>query len=1514
MAVENFNPQDELIQSRDNLKRARDNLEKLKEQEQQAKNSNDQEKLNRIKNGIKQNEKNIKDAEKVINKLNDAPKDDVNKLITLLKVGSQGQNKEIIDFTIQTLKHEFEKREWLLIKILGEMKDGEGAKVKALSILRDAYQKAKGDEKKEVALVIQKFWLAELDIALEDKTKEEQNVILGIKQDIAELERIVVMGNAYKIEGERDTETDYSIQKNEKDNFSAKKVKGETMKIFNQLSSKDQEMKFKISSHEKAMMKRFVELVDDISNNEGTKFDNVPVEVKLINYMKNNPEAARYNTEEEWIKALADMRLVIKKESWGSRILGWKEGAKDLAQFAKIYLSAEDVATANNNFSNLRNYVDMIYNEGGFKKTIDRLQKVAQSSKESFKKTKEERFNDLISTSKLDSNKALLDSNKALNMLFDFNLDGIISSGDVEGKSGFQWEKAMKETLLSWKKADEIINNILAVVNKAEGLNEQSKITLENISKFENFEKVQNFLKTTALDAKDIVQYWKDAAKKSLENGSKLESVKKSDIVQSLKKNNTLDKVNKGITELETGIGNQNELQWLKKQLEFLKTEEGQVLLREGLSSVIEQDLAKMKQSWLAVWADIPLDKIVKGLSINLALWLEKLKFENLNKFVLNNLTNNLWFNIAWNSDLDLGKGWKAFAGANAGSVGRFIPFSQVQAGIAKKWGNLDNSLSPKTQVTTSMWASASASVRESNVEFGAWVNAGVDRNLNDSRELQAESIGKSIRSVFAELIPSMVKENEIKIDNTTVKKKQIKIDDETITTILREKYKGTTQEDLKSAVDQISKYLKLYEGEDATSENIAQIIDSVSEAYTAAWSNSRARKLDEKWWYISGAGLSLGFFAGCIPVVWLLKFRNHRYSGTVDSLKAQQKQSESIYFTENNRSLSGAISEQVKELQQVRGKEIKVEWNQILIDVSDSESSVFLDSAMKGNIIREGNYLKIHKDTKLRVVDNSWVWSSSKILNIGADRLTSSATRLSSLNPANKERFATSPEALKAQETVPMTVENIQNLWKSLDLSELTVQAVKEGENIKDFEVKLGANKITLKKNQNLRVKADGKLAVEDRTEGNFKIIVEKDQTVDETLQFEKKFSTAVDNFYKVLSDLSDQKLANYIHQNPKPKALSNWYNSRTFDNAKNLFNAIANHLGLSKNEEFNGVLNYCNPSQKEVNQQEEVNQQKEVNQDTKQQNFMLIVDGMLSRTHNVIGRKDGKYDIMYEWKINTLGSFPSLIKNTSSRILDKMGKDTNMNGVKKSYSDLFDAMNSAKLDLNKNNNYNYTTTKLDNTIAYNFGNPHDLMKPIINPYVVNGVLYEEGKKPEVPDEVKKNLLKELFGEDPALVDNLLNKIATQTNIKKDIIKQKIKANIANIFTGIDIWEKDIDIWEKKVKIKADFGTAFFAQCVNHMVTISNIEAIIVWGSTIEQSLQGQNISVVQNESDGRTKMTDQKFAVAAGGVIKDKTETNRTIPDVKSEWKTIPGSQDNVNQDINKDSNATETSDNAF
>ena len=1464
MAAENFTPQDQLKQSRETLKTARENLVKLQEQEKNAEITKNKEELKRLENAIQQNKDNVKSAEKVINKLNDAPKDDVNKLISLLKDGSPEWNAEVLNFTIQTLKHEFEKREPLLIRILGEMKDGEGAKAKALSILRDAYQKAKGDEKKEVALVIQKFWLAELDIALEDKTKEEILVIKGIQNDIAELQRVVVPADAYKIEGARDTTTDYSIQGNKNDKFSAKKVKGETMKIFNQLFSKDQEMKFKISSHEEAMMKRFVELVDDISNNEGTKFDNVPVEVKLINYMKNNPEAARYNTEEEWIKALADMGLVIRKESWASRILWGKEGAKDLAEFAKIYISAEDMATADNNFSNLRNYVDMIYNEGGFKKTIDGLQKVAQSSKESFKKTKEDRFNTLV------GDKNTLTGDILLKHLFDFNLDGVISAGDVEWKSGFQWKKAVRDAQkFDNLSTENIIKNILAVVNKAEGLDEQSKITPENISKFENFEKVQSFLKTTALDAKDIVNYWTTAAEKSLEYGSQVESVKKSEITELVLQKRILDKLENEMEQLykilnqdswnrPKMVGKKEDRKKIEKKIKDLKDliaslrePAGKVWLREWLSSVVEQNIAQMKQAWLAVWADIPLDKIVEGASINLTLWSEKLDFNNLNNLSPTKLLNNLWFNLAWNKDLDLGKGWKAFAGANAGLVWAFIPFAQVEIGVAKTWGNLTNSLAAETEKTTSISAFTGMSERG--------VRVGVDRNKNTSREKQAEGIGNSVRVVIADLL---MNDGE---GNIQITKDQIRA---SLEKSFDDKSKEN-QKEIEWAVSQLTKYLKLYEGLPATKENIVQIADSVSEAYAAAWSNARARKLDKEGWYISGVGLSVSFFAECIPYVWLFKFTNPKYSGTVDSLKAQQKQSESIYFAENNRSLSGSISEQVKELQQVRGKEIKVDWNQILIDVSDSESSVFLDSAMKGNIIRDGNYLKIHKDTKLRVVDNSGVWSSSKILNIGADSLTRNAYRLSSLNPANKERFATSTEALKAQETVPMTQKNIMDLWKNLQLptdlknKKLVVQ---QDDKTKDFKVawdndpnSKDKEEITLKKNQNLKVTKEGKLVAEDRKEWNFSITVEQDKSMQEKFEFNKDFSDAVDSFYKELASLKDQKLANFIHEKPESNLLSNYYKDRTFDNAKALFWAIGKHVGLSKSEEFNKVLHYVENNSNNANN---------TNNDLDyQQQFMLIVDGMLSRTHNVVGRGTG-YDIMYWGKINTLGSFPSLIKNTSSRILNKMENDTNMNGVKESYRNLFNAMNSANLTLNKNNNY--TTKKLDNTIAYNFGNPKDLMKPIVNPYVVDWVSYEKGSEPEVPEDVKKNLLKELFGADKALVKNLI------TNIAKDVSKTEDEVSnvIVNSLSGEWKLDDGIDIWGKKVKIIANFRTAFFAQCVNHMIAISEISATIVWGSTIEQSLQGQNISVVQNESDGRTKMTDQKFAVAAGGSIDNREQ----------------------------------------
>ena len=49
---------------------------------------------------------------------------------------------------------------------------------------------------------------------------------------------------------------------------------------------------------------------------------------------------------------------------------------------------------------------------------------------------------------------------------------------------------------------------------------------------------------------------------------------------------------------------------------------------------------------------------------------------------------------------------------------------------------------------------------------------------------------------------------------------------------------------------------------------NVSLVAEEISSAYSQAWSNMQALKLADKGWYISGAGLSVSFFQGVIPVV----------------------------------------------------------------------------------------------------------------------------------------------------------------------------------------------------------------------------------------------------------------------------------------------------------------------------------------------------------------------------------------------------------------------------------------------------------------------------------------------------------------------------------------------------------------------------------------------------------------------------------------------------------------------
>lgn len=110
---------------------------------------------------------------------------------------------------------------------------------------------------------------------------------------------------------------------------------------------------------------------------------------------------------------------------------------------------------------------------------------------------------------------SLLNSDNAkddqiFDLLLDFNLDGMLSQGDVDQKSALQIKEVLSDLKIS--KAD-AFNNLLAFVNKGKA----EQITRENLTSIANFDAVQGILKNPAMDLKFILQYGANAAQKFLE-------------------------------------------------------------------------------------------------------------------------------------------------------------------------------------------------------------------------------------------------------------------------------------------------------------------------------------------------------------------------------------------------------------------------------------------------------------------------------------------------------------------------------------------------------------------------------------------------------------------------------------------------------------------------------------------------------------------------------------------------------------------------------------------------------------------------------------------------------------------------------------------------------------------------------------------------------------------------------------------------------------------------------------
>ena len=1387
-----------------------------------------------------------------------------------------------------------------------------------------------------------KAQIDELEDLEKQISKEYADLKARIGIEITELNRdILVDVEWYNVAAQNNFKVSGVETKTDKQRLH--KTAKEVRKLFEKMSE-NAEQKLKLQPAEKKIMRQFAGIVSDVlkHSEKSVTSSGVPVE-KFILDLAHDDNVAFY-TPEDLIKKFEDNGLVIKKESWWQR-RWWERGITYLKDISNFYRASHDIkdADAYNSGANLRKYFDLIRQTGSFQSALDTFNPEVEKALDLRKLPRNERFAKL----KESKNVTKDDIDKVMDLCLDFNLDGMIVYGDTGIKGGNQI-KEMFSKFVTPEERKQAFGNILNAVSKANKSQLQGKkLTVDDvIQDFETFTAVQNFLKNPPMDMNYILKYGDNA----FEEYKKAMAGKR---LLTLEEQNEEDKkVEEGareiikevwdkVTEIEAksakakAEGRDKDAENYQKAAEKLKKlrDMDAKLLREGLREVLEGQAAAIRQSGLGAGVDIPLTRILKGLSFNFGARYSE------------DGSINAGVNLAWNGSVDLSANgrFKGFAGVSAGTNLLSIPILGGSAGLGYTFENSkqDKSLDVRSEKTFTL--GVGGLIAPSVIGWN--INIGIDRDLDAGRLQMQEKIKSSVGSLVVDLMSSSDEKNSEK--KFTWEK--YKFDEKILKEKLEAKYPKTKKETLESAVKNLGQILQYYDWVEMNEANVSLIAEEISTAYSQAWSNMQALKLADKGWYISGAGLSVSFFQGVIPVVGILKFAKHRFHGSSDTKESIQNFIDMRETWKWNRELVDEnLSNNLIALEQQLGVEKGTlllvadqdgaaveEWKdadyiQISLDKLLAKSNIALSPAIKQNIKidKEKRTIVVHKNTLLRASSGYLADSKAMTLDIGAHRTDKSAQIITKdsvndflNNQVNEWNLA--PEAKIAPEKLPKLVASLDEQKFARAFKELKDQVVKAG-----YEFPSEYANLTIKKNAtnkegkpvyalfgNESFVKDGnwepliipeeKHLVIDATGGEVKFKFEDIQTGKENfkvkfeglpkaapisadvLNVDPDIQGLINGLYTNLSLLKSHAIRNVAHGETGRASLTNGYAAwrkalsdfccelpKEWDYTKidlaadkmialllDMDNYILHSDGANKAGIFQDILggSWGLHALKEKT---------DYASKVKLQQLLLALDGMFSRTANVRGtNENNKYQLQYGAESNK-NTFNQITTDISTKIVAKMkrlnAKKTGQFDCYEDYANLFKSMNEGTQNIESQ----VTSVVKEGVIAYNYGNPADMMRPIINPHIIEWT--ENKNKLPIPEAVKLHVLQQLFQEDSILVANILQSLKQRTWTTQTLeeMRETVYAQLWSLLK----WEA-IDIWWKKVTMWASFSTGYFAQCVNHMVMIGDLHFNV--GGTpgnpdggknrFEAEIAGSAQVVASMESDIQNNNTTRRFAVAA-------------------------------------------------
>ncbi|MDO4713612.1 MAG: hypothetical protein Q4B28_03000 [bacterium] len=463
-----------------------------------------------------------------------------------------------------------------------------------------------------------------------------------------------------------------------------------------------------------------------------------------------------------------------------------------------------------------------------------------------------------------------------------------------------------------------------------------------------------------------------------------------------------------------------------------------------------------------------------------------------------------------------------------------------------------------------------------------------------------------------------------------------------------------------------------------------------------------------------------------------------------------------------------------------------KTEKDLLVINAKLADSAnILLSPAIKGNIKLENGNLLIHKDTPVRALAAHLADRKVATLDIGAQTSTPDAKILNASTLENLKAEGWFTEDVIDVTKLPiakakLSVEKFnaarEELKKQLEKSDFKpsfdLNALNLIQDAGKFQIEYKGEKTELPAGHHLLIDAKGQIKFEKiKNAENFKIILEgyKSQKFihSEVLKIDQDVQMVIDKVYTDLSLLTSNGINNVAHKragSELAKLYTTWRDQlkeaccyKIGEKIDPLYAAagtmdqllikIQEYLLATDGGKVTGMfadtLHYLRSLQDSSLPSDKV----------KLQQLLLALDGMFSRTQNVRGtNQEDHYQLVYGNESNET-TLRSIITTNKLRIIQKIKKEKP--DCAEAYENLFKAMEQG-LDTLGNPNAQVEAIRKDGVIAYNFGNPDDLMRPIINPHILKGSEKSEAEQPIDP-QIKLHTLQNLFDEDSVLVADLM-------------------------------------------------------------------------------------------------------------------------------------------------------------